>query len=152
MEEKKYPLSGQTIEDKEHRANPQAVAPAEQPAGNADVDDDAATAEEMEAFIRDRREKEKRSKIKDDDADEVDIFGEYMAPENSIDPYLEPHAAAGEVRRERVPVARLQAVPRMLCAGQRDRDAQLQQGDVVQLDARHPPAGYQAVRLCGGAL
>ena len=90
MEEKKYPVSGQTIEDKEHRANPQAVAPAEQPAGNADVDDDAATAEEMEAFIRDRREKEKRSKIKDDDADEVDIFGEYMAPENSIDPYLEP--------------------------------------------------------------
>ena len=90
MEEKKYPVSGQTIEDKEHRANPQAAAPAEQPAGNADVDDDAATAEEMEAFIRDRREKEKRSKIKDDDADEVDIFGEYMAPENSIDPYLEP--------------------------------------------------------------
>ena len=88
MEEKKYPVSGQTIEDKEHRANPQAAAPAEQPAGNADVDDDAATAEEMEAFIRDRREKEKRSKIKDDDADEVDIFGEYMAPENSIDPYL----------------------------------------------------------------
>ena len=84
MEEKKYPVSGQTIEDKEHRANPQAAAPAEQPAGNADVDDDAATAEEMEAFIRDRREKEKRSKIKDDDADEVDIFGEYMAPENSI--------------------------------------------------------------------
>ena len=90
MEEKKYPVSGQTIEDKEQRVNPQAAAPAEQPAGNADVDDDAATAEEMEAFIRDRREKEKRSKIKDDDADEVDIFGEYMAPENSIDPYLEP--------------------------------------------------------------
>ena len=90
MEEKKYPVSGQTIEDKEHSVNPQAAAPAEQPAGNADVDDDAATAEEMEAFIRDRREKEKRSKIKDDDADEVDIFGEYMAPENSIDPYLEP--------------------------------------------------------------
>ena len=72
MEEKKYPVSGQTIEDKEQRVNPQAAAPAEQPAGNADVDDDAATAEEMEAFIRDRREKEKRSKIKDDDADETD--------------------------------------------------------------------------------
>ena len=58
MEEKKYPVSGQTIEDKEQRVNPQAAAPAEQPVGNADVDDDAATAEEMEAFIRDRREKE----------------------------------------------------------------------------------------------
>ena len=100
MEEKKYPVSGQTIEDKEHRANPQAVAPAEQPAGNADVDDDAATAEEMEAFIRDRREKEKRSKIKDDDADEVDIFGEYMAPENSIDPYLEPDPTLPWVKYE----------------------------------------------------
>ena len=94
MEEKKYPLSGQTI------VNPQAAAPAEQPAGNADVDDDAATAEEMEAFIRDRREKEKRSKIKDDDADEVDIFGEYMAPENSIDPYLEPDPTLPWVKYE----------------------------------------------------
>ena len=100
MEEKKYPLSGQTIEDKEQRVNPQAAAPAEQPAGNADVDDDAATAEEMEAFIRDRREKEKRSKIKDDDADEVDIFGEYMAPENSIDPYLEPDPTLPWVKYE----------------------------------------------------
>ena len=100
MEEKKYPLSGQTIEDKEQRVNPQTAAPAEQPAGNADVDDDAATAEEMEAFIRDRREKEKRSKIKDDDADEVDIFGEYMAPENSIDPYLEPDPTLPWVKYE----------------------------------------------------
>ncbi len=100
MEEKKYPLSGQTIEDKEQRVNPQAATPAEQPAGNADVDDDAATAEEMEAFIRDRREKEKRSKIKDDDADEVDIFGEYMAPENSIDPYLEPDPTLPWVKYE----------------------------------------------------
>ena len=100
MEEKKYPVSGQTIEDKEQRVNPQAAAPAEQPAGNADVDDDAATAEEMGAFIRDRREKEKRSKIKDDDADEVDIFGEYMAPENSIDPYLEPDPTLPWVKYE----------------------------------------------------
>ncbi len=100
MEEKKYPVSGQTIEDKEQRVNPQAAAPSEQPAGNADVDDDAATAEEMEAFIRDRREKEKRSKIKDDDADEVDIFGEYMAPENSIDPYLEPDPTLPWVKYE----------------------------------------------------
>ena len=100
MEEKKYPVSGQTIEDKEQRVNTQAAAPAEQPAGNADVDDDAATAEEMEAFIRDRREKEKRSKIKDDDADEVDIFGEYMAPENSIDPYLEPDPTLPWVKYE----------------------------------------------------
>ena len=100
MEEKKYPVSRQTIEDKEQRVNPQAAAPAEQPAGNADVDDDAATAEEMEAFIRDRREKEKRSKIKDDDADEVDIFGEYMAPENSIDPYLEPDPTLPWVKYE----------------------------------------------------
>ena len=49
-------------------------------------DDDVATAEEMEAFIRDRREKEKHGKRED----KTDIFGEYQAPENSIDPYLEP--------------------------------------------------------------
>lgn len=55
----------------------------------ARADDDAASAEEMEAFIRDRKaRKEKQNKSKEDD--ERDVFGEYMAPENSIDPYLEP--------------------------------------------------------------
>ena len=53
------------------------------------TDDDAATAEEMEAFIRDRREKEKEKK-QERREDKTDIFGEYSAPENSIDPYLDP--------------------------------------------------------------
>lgn len=51
-----------------------------------DFDDNVATAEEMEAFIRDRREKERHEKKED----KIDIFGEHQAPENSIDPYLEP--------------------------------------------------------------
>ena len=52
-------------------------------------DDNVATAEEMEAFIRDRREKEKERKLEAKE-DKTDVFGEYAAPENSIDPYLEP--------------------------------------------------------------
>lgn len=52
-------------------------------------DDDVATAEEMEAFIRDRKAKKEQQKKKTDE-DERDIFGEYSAPEKSIDPYLEP--------------------------------------------------------------
>ena len=52
-------------------------------------DDDVATAEEMEAFIRDRREKEREKKEKQTD-DKTDVFGEFVAPENSIDPYLDP--------------------------------------------------------------
>ena len=51
-----------------------------------DYDDNVATAEEMEAFIRDRKEKERH----EDKEDKIDIFGEHQAPENSIDPYLEP--------------------------------------------------------------
>ena len=52
-------------------------------------DDNVATAEEMEAFIRDRRVKEKERKLEEKE-DKTDVFGEYAAPENSIDPYLEP--------------------------------------------------------------
>ncbi len=51
-----------------------------------DDDDNVATAEDMEAFIREHREKEHREKREE----KTDIFGEYQAPENSIDPYLEP--------------------------------------------------------------
>ncbi len=64
------------------------------------VDDDAATAEEVEAFIRDRRRTAasekghstsgRMSTTDGSPDDEVDIFGEHLAPENSIDPYLEP--------------------------------------------------------------
>ena len=105
MEEKKYsPVPGQSInpvsEDTESTINPQKATPVAQADGNADVDEDAATAEEMEAFIRNRREKEKRIKIEDEDAEEVDIFGEYMAPENSIDPYLEPDPTLPWVKYE----------------------------------------------------
>ena len=105
MEEKKYsPVPGQSIDPEsggtEPTNNPQKATPVAQTDGNADVDEDAATAEEMEAFIRNRREKEKRIKIEDEDAEEVDIFGEYMAPENSIDPYLEPDPTLPWVKYE----------------------------------------------------
>ena len=56
---------------------------------SGDGDEDVATAEEMEAFIRDRREKEREKKEKQND-DKTDVFGEFVAPENSIDPYLDP--------------------------------------------------------------
>ena len=80
MEEKKY--SEESLEKTNAVEAPGAVEP--------EVDDDAATAEEMEAFIRDRREREKKEKKEYDQDEEVDIFGEHIAPENSIDPYLEP--------------------------------------------------------------
>ena len=61
----------------------------EQPTRTAETDDDdVATAEDMAAFIRDRKAKKEQKKKKDED--ERDIFGEYSAPEKSIDPYLEP--------------------------------------------------------------
>ncbi|MBQ6068781.1 MAG: hypothetical protein IJK84_04690 [Bacteroidales bacterium] len=62
-------------------------------------DDDVATAEEMEAFIRDRREKE-RERRQEDKEDRMDVFGEYAAPENSIDPYLEPDPTLPWVKYE----------------------------------------------------
>ena len=80
MEEKKY--SEESLEKTNAVEAPSAVEP--------EVDDDAATAEEMEAFIRDRREREKKEKKEYDQDEEVDTFGEHIAPENSIDPYLEP--------------------------------------------------------------
>ncbi len=62
-------------------------------------DDNVATAEEMEAFIRDRRVKEKERKLEEKE-DKTDVFGEYAAPENSIDPYLEPDPTLPWVKYE----------------------------------------------------
>lgn len=63
----------------------------------SDADDDnIATAEDLAAFIRDRRDKERRDKKKE----VVDVFGEYAAPENSIDPYLEPDPTLPWVKYE----------------------------------------------------
>ncbi len=62
-------------------------------------DDNVATAEEMEAFIRDRREKEKERKM-ESKKDKTDVFGEYAPPENSIDPYLEPDPTLPWVKYE----------------------------------------------------
>ena len=64
MEEKKY--SEESLEKTNAVEAPSAVEP--------EVDDDAATAEEMEAFIRDRREREKKEKKEYDQDEEVDIF------------------------------------------------------------------------------
>lgn len=69
-------------------------------AAETEVDDNVATAEEMEAFIRDRRERERNERRERHEADEVDVFGEYMAPENSIDPYLEPDPTLPWVKYE----------------------------------------------------
>lgn len=63
-----------------------------------DEDDYVATAEEMEAFIRERREKENAEK--ENREDKKDVFGEYVAPENSIDPYLDPDPTLPWVKYE----------------------------------------------------
>ncbi len=90
----------QDMKEREAAATAQGATPESVAAADAEVDDDAATAEEMEAFIRHRREKERRPKPEQEDAEEVDIFGEYMAPENSIDPYLEPDPTLPWVKYE----------------------------------------------------
>jgi len=56
----------------------------------ADDDEDyIATAEDLEIFMKERREREKQKKEKYED--KVDVFGEYQAPpESTIDPYLDP--------------------------------------------------------------
>lgn len=56
-------------------------------------DEDAATAEEMEAFIRSRREKRNTSshhKSYEEDANKEEIPTNLEANENAMDPYLEP--------------------------------------------------------------
>ena len=80
--EKKHP---EEATKNQHTPTP---TPKAQPADPA-YDDNVATAEDMEAFIRDRRAKEKE-KRKDVEEEKTDVFGEYSAPENSIDPYIEP--------------------------------------------------------------
>ncbi len=82
--EKKQPEEKQ----KQQNISEQEVASVELATDMSD-DDNVATAEEMEAFIRDRREKERDKKEKKSN-DKTDVFGEFVAPENSIDPYLDP--------------------------------------------------------------
>lgn len=85
LDNNEQPRTAQPQEDTAPQPLPeQAPTPSEDP-----DDDNVATAEDMEAFIRDRRAK-KSQKAKEDKEDERDIFGEYSAPEKSIDPYLEP--------------------------------------------------------------
>lgn len=71
-----------------------------QPQPAPEEDDDVATAEDVAAFIRDRREREKKEKKERAKDEDVDIFGEHMAPENSIDPYLEPDPTLPWVKYE----------------------------------------------------
>lgn len=66
-------------------------------------DDDVATAEEMAAFIRDRKEKEREKKSRKND-EKKDVFGEYVAPDSSsIDPYLDPDPELPWVKYEESP-------------------------------------------------
>ena len=78
-----------TEENPNQQDMPEQQAATTVPVDDMGDDDNVATAEEMEAFIRDRREKEREKKEKKDD-DKTDVFGEFVAPENSIDPYLDP--------------------------------------------------------------
>ena len=75
-----------TEENPNQQDMPEQQAATTVPVDDMGDDDNVATAEEMEAFIRDRREKEREKKEKKDD-DKTDVFGEFVAPENSIDPY-----------------------------------------------------------------
>jgi len=95
MEEKK------TDEKKYNEKSLEKETPvAAQPQPAPEEDDDVATAEDVAAFIRARREREKKEKKERAKDEDVDIFGEHMAPENSIDPYLEPDPTLPWVKYE----------------------------------------------------
>ena len=89
-EEKKY---------REQSSEKENSRPA-QPQPAPDEDDDVATAEDVAAFIRDRRDRERKEKRERGKDEDVDIFGEHLAPENSIDPYLEPDPTLPWVKYE----------------------------------------------------
>ena len=56
-----------------------------------DIDEDAATVEEMEAFIQSRREKRNAGyKPKYVDNSEEEVPTDFEANESAMDPYLEP--------------------------------------------------------------
>ena len=56
----------------------------------ASEDDNIASAEDLQHFAEERRRRRAEKKKPEKADDETDIFGEYHAPESSIDPYLEP--------------------------------------------------------------
>ena len=56
----------------------------------AQDDDNIASAEDLQHFAEERRRRRAEKKKPEKEDDETDIFGEYHAPESSIDPYLEP--------------------------------------------------------------
>ena len=59
------------------------------PYPDSDDEDYIATPEDLEIFMKERREREKQKQAKHED--KVDVFGEYQAPpESTIDPYLDP--------------------------------------------------------------
>ncbi|MBP5644376.1 MAG: hypothetical protein J6W95_00420 [Bacteroidales bacterium] len=85
MEEQKELEQKQAVETQE--ATP---APEESQARYADDDEDyIATAEDLEIFMKERREREKQKQEQREE--KVDVFGEYQAPpESTIDPYMDP--------------------------------------------------------------
>ena len=87
--ENNEPSKNQNIPQQLIENTPRAeeVAPSNATPISEDEDDNVASAEEMAAFIKDRRSKTEHRKAKEE---ERDVFGEFSAPESSIDPYLEP--------------------------------------------------------------
>ena len=64
-----------------------------------DEEDYIATAEDLEIFMRERRERDKQKQEKREE--KIDIFGEYQAPpESTIDPYLDPDPEVPWVKYE----------------------------------------------------
>ena len=64
-----------------------------------DEEDYIATAEDLEIFMRERRERDKQKQEKREE--KTDIFGEYQAPpESTIDPYLDPDPEVPWVKYE----------------------------------------------------
>ena len=80
---------GRRDDYRQRRPDKHQPAPADAPQPPQEPDEDAATAEEMEAFLRERREKNKVKKehTTEGDPQEPETLRE---GENSIDPYLEP--------------------------------------------------------------
>ena len=99
-EEKKNPVTGEKIDNSRQPSGngQQAVDSTQQVPMEADDVETVATAEDVEAFMRDRREREKKERKREE---KTDIFGEYqLSPEDNIDPYLDPDPTLPWVKYE----------------------------------------------------
>lgn len=111
--------------------------------------EEVATAADIEAFMRDRRKARQEKQREEKPNPEVE---EYMSEENQLDPYLDPDPDIPWPRGTHLPLAWLPPQAGVLQGRLPLRAPELLQGNLHQLDGRHPPAHRQTLRLRRGAL